>query len=78
MDSYLLLATSALVFAFVVVVPTYAALLALVNVAYRVASGRFFRWMSWRTFAPLLVLFLGCAVFIFYTFTRPNAFVITH
>jgi hypothetical protein len=67
-----------LVFAFVIVVPAYAILLALANVVYRLASGRFFHWARWSTFAPLLLLFLGCAGFVFYGFTRPNAFVITH
>ena len=78
MDSYFFLAIWALVFAFVIAVPAYAVLLALANVAYRLASGRFFRWASWGTFAPFLLLFLGCAGFVFYAFTRPNAFVITH
>ena len=78
MDDYFFLLVWALAFAFAIVVPAYAVLLALANVAYRLASGRFFRWVSWGTFAPLLVLFLGCAGFVFYTFTRPNAFVITH
>lgn len=78
MDSYLFLLTWALFFAFVAVVPAYALLLALVNVAYRLTSGRFFLWVSWGTFAPLLLLFLGCAGFFFYTFARPNSFFITH
>ena len=78
MDVYFFFASWALVFAFVAVVPAYAVLLALVNVVYRLTSGRFFRWVSWGTFAPLLLLFLGCAGFFFYTFTRPNAFVISH
>jgi hypothetical protein len=78
MDSYFFLTVWAVVFAFVIVVPAYAVLLALVNVAYRLASGRYFRWVSWGTFAPLLLLFFGCAGFIFYAFTRPNAFAITH
>ncbi|MBV8855939.1 MAG: hypothetical protein JOZ96_28740 [Acidobacteria bacterium] len=78
MYPYYILAKWALIFAFFVVAPAYAALLALVNVAYRLKSGRFFRWVSWRTFAPFLLLLLACAGFIFYTFTRPGAFVITH
>jgi hypothetical protein len=53
MDSYFFLAAWALLFASAVVVPAYVALLALVNVAYRLKSGRYFRWLSWRTVAPL-------------------------
>jgi uncharacterized BrkB/YihY/UPF0761 family membrane protein len=78
MDTYFFMAGWALVFACVIVVPAYALLLALANVAYRLASGRFFRWTSWRTFVPLLVLSLGVWGFFFYAFTRPNAFAITH
>lgn len=78
MGDYFFLAMWALVFAFFIVVPAYVILLALANVGYRLASGRFFRWVSGRTFAPFLLLFLGCAGFVFYAFTRPNAFVITH
>lgn len=77
-ESYFMLATWALVFAFVIVAPAYALLLALVNVAYRLTAGRFFRWASWGTFVPFCLLLLGCAGFVFYTFMRPNAFVITH
>ena len=71
-------AVNSLIFALVAVAPSYLILLALANIVCRLASGRFFRWVSWRTFAPLVVLLLGCAGFIFYAFTRPNAFVITH
>jgi hypothetical protein len=78
MDDYFLLAAWALAFALVIVVPAYAVLLALANVAYRLKSGRFFRWVSWGTFAPFLLLSLGCAGFVFYAFTRPGAFAITH
>jgi hypothetical protein len=78
MDAYFSLALWALIFALAVAVPAYSLLLALANVAYRLAAGRFFRWSSWRTFAPFLLLYLGCAGFIFYAFTRPNAFAITH
>lgn len=78
METYFFLTTWAILFAFLIAAPAYAVLLALVNVAYRLKSGRFFRWASWRTFAPFLLLFLGCACFVFYAFTRPNAFVIAH
>lgn len=78
METYFFLTTWAILFAFLIAAPAYAVLLALVNVAYRLKSGRFFRWVSWGTFAPFLLLFLACAGFILYTFTRPNAFPITH
>jgi hypothetical protein len=78
MDAYFFLAAWALAFALVIVAPAYAVLLALANVAYRLKYGRFFRWVSWRTFAPFLLLFLVCAGFVLYAFTRPNAFAITH
>jgi len=78
LDTYYFLVMWALIFGSVVAVPAYSVLLALVNVAYRLKSGRFFRWLSWRTLAPFLVLLLACAGFFLYAFTRPNAFVITH
>ncbi|MFL6257503.1 MAG: hypothetical protein ACJ74T_21055 [Pyrinomonadaceae bacterium] len=78
MDVYFFMVVWALGFTLIVVVPAYALLLALANVAYRVASGRFFRWTSWRTFLPFLVLSLGVWGFVLYAFTRPNAFAITH
>ena len=53
-------------------------LLALANVVYRLASGRFFRWVSWRTVVPLSLVTLGGWLF-FYNMLKGTAlFVITH
>ena len=54
-------------------------LVALANVVYRLASGRFFRWLSWRTVVPLAVVTLvGWAFFYNLLKNTSTAFVITH
>ena len=78
MEDYIFVAPWALVFAVLMVVLPYLLLFALTNVVYRLVSGRFFRWVSWRTLVPFLLVLLGGWGFIIHALTRPHAFVITH
>ena len=78
MDDFVIVAVLALVYTSGLFVIPYLILFALANVAYRLASGRFFRWVSWRTAAPLLVVLLG-GWLVFYNALKGTAhFVITH
>lgn len=71
-------AFTALFLAAAALILPYILLLALVNLVYRLASGRFFRWLSLRTTVPFFLI-VGCVWGIFiYALVNGRAFLITH
>jgi hypothetical protein len=78
MDEFLFVAMIALIWTLMMVVAPYLILFALTNVVYRLVSGRFFRWMSWRTVVPFLLVFFGGWGFLIYVLFHEPVFVITH
>jgi hypothetical protein len=77
-DDFFIIGVLSLVYAWVLLSVPYLILLALANIVCRLASGHFFRWVSWRTIVPLSLVTLGGWLF-FYNMLKGTAlFVITH
>ena len=78
MGDLIAIAITALFFTTAALILPYVILLALVNLVYRLASGRLFRWLSLRTALPFLLL-VACVWGLFlYALHDGRAFLITH
>jgi hypothetical protein len=78
MDDFIFVAILALIYALAMLVIPYLILFVLTNVVYRLASGRFFRWVSWRTALPFLLVLISGWLFIFNSLRSTPHFLITH
>ena len=77
-DDMFIIGALSLLYAWALVLMPCLILLALANVVYRLVSGRFFRWVSWRTVVPLAAVTL-VGWLLFYNELKGTAhFVITH
>ena len=59
MENYLFAGMLALIYTVAMLLCPYVVVLVLANFTYRLAAGRYFRWLSWRTMLPFLVLLAG-------------------
>jgi hypothetical protein len=78
MENLLFAGTLALIYTVAVVVGPYILVLLLANLLCRLLAGKHFRWLSWRTLLPLLVLLAGCWGILFYGLLTRPVFLITH
>ena len=78
MNDFVFVCALALIYAVVMLAAPYLVLVLAANLLYRLAAGKFFRWLSWRTVVPFFVLLLGGWGFIAYALSDPRAFAITH
>ena len=78
MENYLFAAVLALIYTVAMLVCPYIIVIVAANVAYRLMSGRYFRWWSRRTLVPFCVLSAGGWSFFFYALLTSPVFLITH
>jgi hypothetical protein len=78
MENYLFAGMLALIYTVAMLVCPYVVVLVLANFTYRLTAGRYFRWLSWRTLAPLCALLVGGWSFFFYALLTSPVFLITH
>ena len=77
-DDVFIIGILSLLYAWALVLMPCLILLALANVVYRLVSGRFFRWLSWRKVVPLAVVTLVGWLFFYHALKGTAHFVITH
>jgi hypothetical protein len=68
----------ALIYTIAMLICPYILILVAANLMYRLAAGRYFRWLSWRTIAPLCALLVGGWGIFFYALLTEPVFLITH
>ena len=78
MENLLFVGWLAIIYTFTMLICPYVILIVLANLSYRLAAGRYFRWLSWRTMLPLCALLVGGLSFFFYAIYTGPVFLITH
>lgn len=78
MENLLFAGMLALIYTIAMLICPCILILVIANFIYRLAAGRYFRWVSWRTMLPLGVLLAGgWGIFFHALLTRP-VFLIIH
>ena len=78
MENFLFVGLLAVIYTVTMLICPYVVLIVLANLSYRLAAGRYFRWLSWRTMLPLGALLVGGLGFFFYAIYTGPSFLITH